>query len=143
MGTKTSGTTTNALTYLHENHWFPKEVCKLVFINDLLRAHFNPPEERQKLIDTIGRYPVLCFVGGYPLPPNLNSKAESVTQAFEAFGSNVALARLKLDTLRANFISEQEAKNLLAPLDHALARKQEQESLIRKQKSPSRTQKSP
>jgi uncharacterized protein (DUF1501 family) len=47
-----------------------------------------------------------------------------VTQAIEAFGSNVALATLHLDMFRAHFSSEDEAKNLLAPLDHALAHRQ-------------------
>ena len=69
---------------------------------------------------------VLRFVGGYPLPPNLNSDAKSVKQAIDsikALGANVALASLRLDKLRAHFISEGEAMNVLIPMDDALDRK--------------------
>jgi len=44
-----------------------------------------------------------------------------VTGAIEAFGSNVALATLNPDMFRGEFVSEEEAKYLLAPLNHALA----------------------
>jgi hypothetical protein len=88
----------------------------------------QPIAERQKLIDAMGRHPVLRVVGSYSLPPNLKSTSGTVTKALNAFGSNVALATLRLDTLRANFISPKEANNLLAPLDHALACKQLQDA---------------
>jgi hypothetical protein len=79
--------------------------------------------QRQKLIDAIEKYCVLRFVGGYPLPPNLNLSAISVSQAIDALGPNIALASINLDTFKAHFISEDEARNVLAPLEHALARK--------------------
>ncbi len=79
----------------------------------------QPPHQRQKLIDAIEEHHVLRFVGG-PLPPNLNSNAESVQRAIHAFGADVALASFKF---RANFISEGEAKYVLPPMDDALDRK--------------------
>jgi hypothetical protein len=71
------------------------------------------------------KHRVLRFVGGYPLPPNLNSRAPSVQDAIKALGANVVLASLCLDKLRAHFISEDEAMNVLLPMDDALDRKRD------------------
>ena len=84
---------------------------------------WQPPHQRQKLIDAIEKHRVLRFVGGYPLPPDLNLTAASVTQAIEALGPNVTLATIKLDAFKAHFISEGEARNVLRPMEHALTRK--------------------
>ena len=83
---------------------------------------WQPSNQRQKLIDAIEKHRVLRFVGGYPLPPDLNLTAASVTQAIEALGPNVTLATIKLDTFKAHFISEGEVR-VLAPMEGALARK--------------------
>ncbi|KAF8224450.1 hypothetical protein L208DRAFT_1461528 [Tricholoma matsutake] len=98
---------TEALTSLNRVHWFKQ----------------TPLHQRQKLINAIEKYCVLCFVGGYPLPPNLNLSAISVSQAIDALGPNIALASINLDTFKAHFISEDEARNVLAPLEDALTHK--------------------
>ncbi|KAF8238519.1 hypothetical protein L208DRAFT_1387485, partial [Tricholoma matsutake] len=82
-----------------------------------------PLHQHQKLINAIEKYCVLCFVGGYPLPPNLNLSAISVRQAIDALGPNIALASINLDTFKAHFISEDEARNVLALLEDALTHK--------------------
>jgi hypothetical protein len=64
-------------------------------------------------------------VGGYPLPPDFGSRANSVKQAISAFGLGVALASIKLDAFRTHFISKDEASNLLVPLEYALKRKRQ------------------
>jgi len=46
--------------------------------------------------------------------------SKAVTGEIEAFGLNVALATLNPDMFRGEFVSEEEAKYLLA-LNHALA----------------------
>ena len=84
----------------------------------------QPSHQRQKFIDAIEKHRVLRFVGGYPLPPDLNLTAASVSQAIEALGPNVTLASIRLDAFKAHFISQGEARNILAPMEHALARKQ-------------------
>jgi hypothetical protein len=84
---------------------------------------WQPVDRRQKLIDAIEKHDVLRFVGGYPLPPDLNSSAESVQRAIRALGVNVALASFRLDEFRAIFRSEDEARNVLSPMDDALNRK--------------------
>jgi hypothetical protein len=38
-------------------------------------------------------------------------------------GPNAALASIDLDAFKAQFISEAEARNVLAPMEHALSRK--------------------
>ena len=88
-----------------------------------LRILWQPSHQRQKLIDVMEKRRVLRFVGGYPLPPKLNSSAPSVQDAIKALGANVALASLCLDKLRAHFITEGEAMNVLLPMDDALDRK--------------------
>jgi hypothetical protein len=45
------------------------------------------------------------------------------SEAIGALGKNVALASFNLDEFRANFKSEDEAKNVLSPMDDALNRK--------------------
>jgi hypothetical protein len=84
---------------------------------------WQPSHQRQELINAMQKHRVLRFVGGYPLPPNLNSVAASVSQAIRALGPNVTLASIALDEFKAHFISEDEARNVLAPMEHALARK--------------------
>jgi hypothetical protein len=74
---------------------------------------------RQKLIDAIEKHDVLRFVGGCPLPPDLNSNAASVQQAIYALGANVALASFRPDEFRGIFKSEDEAKNVLSPMGDA------------------------
>ena len=85
---------------------------------------WQPSNQRQKLIHAIEKHHVLRFIGGYPLPPDLNLTAASVTQAIEALGPNVTLATIKLDAFKAYFISEGEVR-VLKPIEHALARKRE------------------
>jgi len=88
-----------------------------------LRILWQPSHQRQKLINAIEKHHVLRFVGGYPLPPNLKSTAASAIRAIDALGPNVALASIELDTFKAHFISDDEARNVLAPMEHALAHK--------------------
>jgi hypothetical protein len=85
-----------------------------------LRILWQSDGQRQKLIDAIEKHDVLRFVGGYLLPPNLNSNSASVQQAIQALGANVALASFDVDEFRANFKSEDEARNVLSPMDDAL-----------------------
>jgi hypothetical protein len=88
-----------------------------------LRILWQPSHQRQKLIDVIEKHDVLRFVGCYPLPADLNLKAQSVQQAIQGFGANVALASLNIDTFRVKFISEDEGKDVLSPMDDALNHK--------------------
>jgi hypothetical protein len=69
------------------------------------------------------KYHVLLFIGAYPLTPNLNSRANSVQDAIQKLGPNVALATFNYDTFRGIFTSEDEARNILVPMDAALNRK--------------------
>jgi hypothetical protein len=62
---------------------------------------------------------ILRFVGGYPLP-DLNLKAASVQKALAALGTDVVLATLDVDTFRAHFITEDQARDILGPMDDAL-----------------------
>ena len=102
------------------------------FIIVLISLRFlrQPSHLRQKLIDAIGKHRVLRFIGGYPLPPDLNSNAASVQRALHALGPNVVLASFNLDEFRANFKLEGEAKNVLAPMDDALYRKRKASEII-------------
>ena len=52
------------------------------------------------------KHDILRFVGGYSLPPDLNSDAPSVREAIKRLGANVALASIRSDVFRAHFISE-------------------------------------
>jgi hypothetical protein len=113
-------TLTEALTSLHPNHWFPREVRRAVSSLSSTHTLWQPSHKRHKLINAINKRHVLRFVGGYPLPPLLDSKAGSVQAAIAALGQNVALASFKLDAFRACFITEDEARNLLTPMEHAL-----------------------
>jgi hypothetical protein len=58
-------------------------------------------------------------VGGYPLPPNLNLRAKSVHEALTALGPDVVLATIDLDTFRGCFITEDQARDVLGPMEHA------------------------
>lgn len=75
------------------------------------------------MIDAIEQFPVLRFVAGYPLSPEIDSTAKSVVEVRDSLGP-VPLATLALDPFKALFLSEDEAKNVLGPLEGALARKQ-------------------
>jgi hypothetical protein len=77
----------------------------------------------QKLIEAMKKYHVLLFIGGYPLIPDLNSRAESVQNVIQRLGPNAALATFNVDTFRGIFKSEGEARNILVPMDAALNRK--------------------
>ncbi|KAM6498794.1 hypothetical protein JOM56_006742 [Amanita muscaria] len=101
-----------AITSLCPDHWFKR----------------SPPHLRQKLIHAIKRHRVLRFVGGYPLPPNINLGANSVSNALTALGSDVVLATINLDTFRAHFVIEDQARDVLGPMEDALARKREMDS---------------
>ncbi|KAN0121604.1 hypothetical protein V8E52_003500, partial [Russula decolorans] len=111
-------TIAKALTSLQPDHWFKQ----------------TSDNKRQKLIEAIEKHDVLRFVGGSPLPPNLNSNAASVRQAIQALGTNVALASLNVDEFRATFKSEDEAKNVLSPMDDALNRRKTDDIRNRKRK---------
>jgi hypothetical protein len=100
-----------------------------------LRILWQPSHQRQKLIGAIKKYDVLRFVAGYPLPPDLNSNAASVREAIGALGKNVPLASFNLDEFRANFKSEDEAKNVLSPMEDALKHKMEDGALKSKRKA--------
>ncbi|KAK2464549.1 hypothetical protein APHAL10511_003407 [Amanita phalloides] len=100
-------TLSHALSSLHPNHWFKKSL----------------PSQRQKLIRAIKKQKVLRFVAGYPLRPDLKSKAQSVTHAISAFGSSDGLASIKIDALIQDFRLQGEVLNVLAPMETALARK--------------------
>jgi len=117
-------TIVKALTFLQPDHWF-KQAAR----SDDQR------QKRQKLIEAIEKHDVLWFVGGYPLPPDLNSNAASVQRAIQALGANVALASLNVDEFRATFKSEDEAKNVLSPMDDALNRRKMDDALNRKRKA--------
>ena len=56
----------------------------------------------------------LRFISGFPLPADLGA------EAINALGPNVVLASLYVDTFRALFISPDEAKNILVPVEDAL-----------------------
>ncbi len=76
-----------------------------------LRILRQPSCQRQKLIGAIEKHNVLRFVAG------------SVRGAIHPLGANVALVSFNLDEFRANFKSEDEAKDVLSPMDDALKRK--------------------
>lgn len=82
------------------------------------------------IIDAINKHLVVRFVllgGGYPLiPPNRDLKSGAtpftIVKVIEDLGPDVApLASFKLDEFKANFISEDEVRNVLASIEHALA----------------------
>ena len=79
-------------------------------------------DERRKLIDAIENHHVLRFVGGYPLAPDLHSKANSVQQEIQVLGD---VASIRVDTLRSKFKSEDEWKSVLGPMDDALKRRKQ------------------
>jgi hypothetical protein len=95
---------------------------RFIIVPISLRLLWQPPSQRQKLVDAIENYDVLRFVGGYPLPPDLTSSTLSVRKAIERLGANVALASIRYDEFAANFVSESETE-ILAALDHALDNK--------------------
>lgn len=62
-------------------------------------------------------------MAGFPLTPNLNSTAASVAQAISALGSNASLATINLHAFRAEFLTQDEFRNVLTPMEDALSRK--------------------
>jgi len=74
------------------------------------------------LIDTLEEFIILRFVTGFPLPPKLDLEAVSVQDALSKLGQ-VPLATMGLDALRAMFVLPGEVRNVLQPMEHALARK--------------------
>jgi len=96
--------TSGALNSLDEDHWFKT----------------MKPDRRQKLIDVIKNHEILRFVCGYPLPPNLDSTAASVTEAISALGENVILATMNLPAFKNEFITQNEYNNVLGPMEDAL-----------------------
>jgi hypothetical protein len=89
----------------------------------------QPPHLRQKLIRAIERHRVLRFVGDYPLPPDLNLGADSVSNALTTLGPDVVLATINLDTFRAHFITEDQARDVLGPMEHALTRRRKADEM--------------
>ena len=89
----------------------------------------QPSHLRQKLIHAIERHRVLRFVGGYPLPPDLNLKAASATNAIAALGTGVVLATISMDTFRSHFIAEDQARGVLEQMEHALAKKRKADAM--------------
>jgi hypothetical protein len=102
-----AGTTSKAVDSLNEDHWFKK-------------MQVDNPKRRQKLVDALRRHTILRFVGGYPLPPNLNSEALSVNQAISALGTNVPLATLDLHAFEGHFLASHEFSDCLAIMNSAL-----------------------
>jgi hypothetical protein len=103
-------TTTKALDSLNEDHWFKK-------------MKVSDPDRRQKLVNAIKKHHILRFLGGYPLLPNLNSTAASVTQAISALGLNTPLATIDLHAFKAEFLTNNEFRDVLTPMEDALSRK--------------------
>ena len=68
-------------------------------------------------------------MGGYPLPPDLNLRAASVTNAISALGTGVVLATINMDAFRAHFIAEDQARGVLEPMEHALAEKRKADAM--------------
>jgi hypothetical protein len=62
-------------------------------------------------------------LGGYPLLPDLNLGAKSVSNAHTELGPDVVLATINFDAFRALFITEDQARDVLGPMKHALSRK--------------------
>ena len=94
----------------------------LIIVPISLRILWQSNDERRKLIDAIENHHVLRFVGGYPLAPDLHSKANSVQQEIQQLGD---VASIRVDTLRSNFKSEDECKSVLGPMDDALKRRKQ------------------
>jgi hypothetical protein len=92
--------TTEALDSLNEDHWFKQ-----------MKA--DDPERRKKLVDAIKKHHVLRFVGGNPLPPDLDLDAGSVIQVISTLGTNVSLATIDLHGFEAEFLNENEVKHVL------------------------------
>ncbi|KAK2460014.1 hypothetical protein APHAL10511_008020 [Amanita phalloides] len=92
----------SAIRSLHSDHWFKKA----------------DPECRSKLKAAVEAYPVLRFIAAFPLEPNF-SQVPMVMNAISALGG-VPLAGMQVDEMRANFISETEAMDVLVPLLQAL-----------------------
>jgi hypothetical protein len=61
-------------------------------------------------------------VAGYPLTPDLDSKALSVCDAITTLGTDNPLATINLDAFRAQFIDEDQCY-ILETMDHALEMK--------------------
>ena len=124
-----AGTTVKALTSASEP-LVQKGGMLFSFIIDLISLKiWQPQYKRQRLIAAIENFHVLRFIAGYPLLPNLNLRAKSVQHAIQELGPNLALASFQLDTFRGMFNSEDEARNVLAPMDAALDRKRKADEI--------------
>jgi hypothetical protein len=109
-------TLTKAVNSLNDDHW-------------LKRMKVYDPNRRQKVIDAFGNHHTLRFVCGYPLVPDLNSGAASVKQAISALGTNVSLATLDLHSFEAEFITDDEYRDVLTPMKHALSNKRKADKM--------------
>jgi len=108
--TTTKALVTKALNSLNEDHWFE-------------RMKVDDPDRRQKLVDAMKKHHVLRFVGGNPLPPDLDLDAGSVTKAISALGANVLLATIDLHGFKAEFLNENEVRHVLGPMEYLHKRK--------------------
>lgn len=73
----------------------------------------QPPDLHLKLVHAIERHRSLYFVGGDALSPNFDSSVFNA--AIAALGTDVMVATINLDTFRAKFITEDQAKDVLGP----------------------------
>jgi hypothetical protein len=62
------------------------------------------------------------------LPPKLDLNASTVCKTIAAFGLDVMLATVRLDTFRGHFLTEGQA-NVLKPLEKALNHKQKADKI--------------
>lgn len=67
-------------------------------------------------------------MSSYALPPNLNLEVPSVHEALTGLGKDAVLATINLDTFRGHFIPEDQVRDVLGPMEHALACKQKVDS---------------
>jgi hypothetical protein len=68
-------------------------------------------------------------LSGHPLLPNLDLGADSVRNALTVFGPEDVLATIKVDAFRAQFITEDQARDVFAPMEHALSKKQKADEM--------------
>jgi hypothetical protein len=84
---------------------------------------WQPPYLRQKLTHAIQRHRVLRFV------LDSESGADSVSNALTALGPDVVLATINFDNFRALFITEDQARDVLGQMEHALSRKRKADEM--------------
>ena len=66
-------------------------------------------------------------MGGYPLPSDLALRDPSLGHTLSALGPNAVVATLNLDIFRAQFITEDQAKDVLGPMEHVFSRKRKRQ----------------